>query len=85
MSMLVELRALIAETERSLDTRINQLNSYKGKIDQGAQRVEAALSGSEQAYNVQMVQQLASTRSQIDTTIEQLQMAKRKLAHLKTI
>ncbi len=85
MSMVQELIAAVGAAERQIDEQIGKLTSYRGEIDKVAQRVEAALAGSQQHYNKQMLDQLSATKNQVDTTLNLLQAAKDKLLQVRMI
>ena len=85
MSMVQELIAAVAHAERNLDQQIGKLNSYRSRIDAVAQRIESALSGSQQEYNRRMLDQLSKTRTQVDSTLTSLQAAKDKLLRVRMI
>ena len=85
MSMVQELIAAVGNSERQIDEQVAKLNSYKGEIDRVAERIEAALSGSQQFYNKQMLDQLSATKNQVETTLNSLQAAKDKLSRVRMI
>ena len=85
MSMVQELVAAVIRAERQIYEQIGRLTSYKSEIDKTTERVEAALSGSRQEYNRQMLSQLSATKDQIDATLGSLQAAKVKLQRLQMI
>lgn len=85
MSMVQELIAAVAHAERNIDQQIEKLNSYRSRIDAVAERIESALSGSQQEYNRRMLDQLLKTRAQVDSTLASLQVAKEKLLRIRMI
>lgn len=85
MSMVQDLMAAVIDTECKIDQQIHDLCIYKMQIDKVLERIEAALNGSRQEYGNKMVQQLISTKKEIDRTIGQLEMSKQKLNHVRNI
>lgn len=85
MSMVQQLIAAVTSAERQIDDQISKLRSYVGEIDQVTQRVEADFNGSHRDYGQQMMQQLSSTKKQVEQTIERLQTAKDKLVQVRMI
>lgn len=85
MSMIQQLISAISNAERQIDDQMSKLRSYGAEIDQVTQRVEANLSGSQRDYGQRMLQQLSTTKKQVEQTIERLQTAKDKLIQVKMI
>ncbi len=85
MSMIQQLISAITNAERQIDDQMSKLRNYKSEIDQVTQRVEANLSGSQRDYGHQMIQQLSSTKEQVEQTIQRLQAAKDKLIQVRMI
>ena len=85
MSMVQQLIAAVANAERQIDEQMMKLRAYEAEVDQVKVKVDNALHGSEQEYAHQMFQQLDQTRTQVETTIAQLQAAKDKLMRVRMI
>ena len=85
MSMVQQLIAAVANAERQIDDQMARLRIYEAEVDQVKQRVDNALRGSGQEYAQQMMTQLDQTRTQVETTLLQLQAAKDKLARVRMI
>lgn len=85
MSMIQQLIYAITNAERQIDDQMSKLHSYEAEIDQVMQRVEVNLSGSQRDYGTKMLQQLSTTKKQVEQTIERLQVAKDKLIQVKMI
>ena len=85
MSMVQQLISAVTNAERQIDDQISKLRSYGTEIDQVTQRVEADFNGSQRDYGQQMLQQLSSTKKQVEQTIERLQTAQDKLVQVRMI
>jgi len=85
MSMVQQLIAAVANAERQIDDEMMRLRTYEAEVDHVKQRVDNALRGSEQEYAKRMMMQLDQTKTQVETTICQLQTAKDKLTRVRMI
>lgn len=85
MSMVQQLIAAVANAERQIDDQMMRLRTYEAEVDHVKQRVDNALRGSEQEYAKRMMMQLDQTKTQVETTINQLQAAKDKLMRVRMI
>lgn len=85
MSMVQQLIAAVTNAERQIDEQMMKLRIYEADVDQVKIKVDNALHGSEQEYAQQMMQQLDLTKTQVQTTINQLQAAKDKLERVRMI
>lgn len=85
MSTVQQIVSLIIEAERQIDDQINRLTTFSGELDQVSQKVDAVLSGSNEKYLQQMIQQVSATKKQVDDTILRLRQAKDKLETVKLI
>ena len=85
MSMVQQLSAAVANAERQIDEQMMKLRAYEAEVDQVKVKVDNALHGSQQDYAHQMLQQLDQTKTQVETTINQLQAAKDKLVRVRMI
>lgn len=85
MSMVQQLIVAVVNAERQIDEQMSRLRAYQDEVDHVKKRVDNALGGSEQEYAQQMMAQLDQTRTQVETTIIQLQAAKDKLARVRMI
>lgn len=85
MSMIMQLIQAVGVAERQIEQQSSQLTAYKGQIDQVINQVQAAFGGSNDQYGNQMIQQLQVTKNQIDETLSRLNLAKEKLAQVRTI
>ena len=85
MSMVQQLIAAVANAERQIDDEMMRLRTYEAEVDHVKQRVDNALRGSEQEYAKRMMMQLDQTKTQVETTICQLQAAKDKLTRVRMI
>lgn len=77
--------AEVTNAERQIDEQMMKLRIYEADVDQVKIKVDNALHGSEQEYAQQMMQQLDLTKTQVQTTINQLQAAKDKLERVRMI
>ena len=85
MSMVQQLISAVTNAERQIDDQISKFHSYSREIDQVTQRVQAAFDGSQQEYGRNMLDQLSSTKQQVDETVEKLQAAKDKLIQVRLV
>ena len=85
MSMVQQLIAAVINAERQIDEQMMKLRVYEAEVDQVKVKVDNALHGSEQEYAHQMMQRLDLTKTQVQTTINQLQAAKDKLERVRMI
>ncbi|MBQ6412259.1 MAG: hypothetical protein IJI19_02105 [Ruminococcus sp.] len=85
MSMVQQLIVAVANAERQIDEQMMKLRAYEAEVDQVKVKVDNALHGSQQDYAHQMLQQLDQTKTQVETTINQLQAAKDKLVRVRMI
>ena len=85
MSMVQQLIAAVSVAERQIEDQIQELHTYISELDQAADRIHGALSGSTQNYGQEMLRQLFATRADVTRSIGQLQVAKQKLQKVKMI
>ncbi len=85
MSMVQQVIAAITDAERQIDDQIAKLRSYAREIDKVTNKANAAFEGSTQNYGQQMIQQLATTKKQVNQSIEKLQAVKEKLLRVRMV
>ena len=85
MSMTMQLIAAITASRREIDTQIGRLTSFNSEIDQAISQVEAAIGGSTQGYDQQMIAALQRTKSEIAASVRTLEQAKDQLDRVSMI
>ncbi len=83
--MIQELIAAVVEAERQLDEKISMLSSYADEVDDFSNKADDLLSGSQSGIDQKVISIAASTKRQVEETLEKLQTAKSKLEQLEMI
>ena len=69
MSMVTELISAVSDAERRIDDQVMKLQGFMTQIDSVSQRVDDAFNGSTVQYGKNMIEQLSSTKKQVNDTI----------------